>query len=178
MLFPLFCYRVASTVGLMMTHVLGYKTEEAFQYAKDLGMAMQLTNILRDVKEDAGLGRIYLPQEDLRRFGVAESDIMFERLTDNLQRLMKHMVGKAHAYFESAQPGIHLLRRESQYAIYAASRIYRGILHKIAETGYNPFPERAYVSKNRKLAILLSEFIMTRLLPAPERPGSYIARNM
>jgi phytoene synthase len=174
----LFCYRVASTVGLMMTHVLGYENEDAFGYAKDLGMAMQLTNILRDVKEDKDLGRIYLPQEVMRTFGVSENDIMLERPTDNLINMLKYIADEAHGYFESAHPGIPMLRRESQYAIYSASRIYRGILHKIEEAGYNPFPQRAFVSKHRKLAILLQEFVLTRLRPAPQLQGSYITRNI
>ncbi len=173
-----FCYRVASTVGLMMTHVLGYKSDDAFGYARDLGTAMQLTNILRDIREDKELGRIYLPAEEMAAFGVTEEDILSERPTRELLNLMEFKVAQAHGYFDRAQPGIALLRRKSQYAIYSASRIYRGILHKIEEAGYNPFPSRVYVSGNRKLAILLSEYLMTRLRPAPEFKETYITGHV
>ena len=77
----LFCYRVAVVVGLMMTYILGYKDERAFRYAEQLGVAMQLTNILRDIKEDKEMGRLYIPQTDLAQFGVTEQDIFNEKMT-------------------------------------------------------------------------------------------------
>ena len=158
----LFCYRVAGVVGLMMTHVLGYKDENAFEYAEKLGIAMQLTNILRDIQEDKEMGRIYLPLEDLYRFGVSESDIINERKTEQLCLLMKFQVQRAHQYYEAAERGIPMLRRKSQFAIYSASKIYRGILLKIEARDYNPFLGRVFVSQVKKVKILLCEVLRTR----------------
>ena len=165
----LFCYRVAAVVGLMMTHVLGYKDERVFGYAKQLGIAMQLTNILRDVKEDKEMGRLYIPQADLAAFGVTEQDIFNEKMTPQLRALMKFQVERADQYYTEAIPGISLLKTESQYAIYSAARIYRGILRKIEERDYNPFLSRVFVSSTQKVGILLHEQIRTKFLSAQEK---------
>ena len=165
----LFCYRVAAVVGLMMTHVLGYKDERAFDYARQLGIAMQLTNILRDIKEDKEMGRLYIPQADLAQFGVTEQDIFEEKMTPQLRALMKFQVERAHQYYTEAIPGISLLKTESQYAIYSAARIYRGILRKIEDRDYNPFLNRVFVSSTQKVGILLHEQIRTKFLSAQEK---------
>ena len=165
----LFCYRVAAVVGLMMTHVLGYKDERAFGYAKQLGIAMQLTNILRDVKEDKEMGRLYIPQTDLAEFGVTERDIFKENMTPQLRALMKFQAERADQYYTEAMPGISLLKTESQYAIYSAARIYRGILRKIEDQDYNPFLSRVFVSSTQKVGILLHEQIRTKFLSAQEK---------
>ena len=165
----LFCYRVAAVVGLMMTHVLGYKDERAFSYAKQLGIAMQLTNILRDVKEDKQMGRLYIPQADLAAFGVTAADIFNEKMTPQLRALMKFQVERADQYYTEAIPGISLLKTESQYAIYSAARIYRGILRKIEDRDYNPFLSRVFVSSTQKVGILLHEQIRTKFLSAQEK---------
>ena len=160
----LFCYRVAAVVGLMMTSVLGYKDEHAFGYAKQLGIAMQLTNILRDIKEDKEMGRLYIPQTELEQFGVTEQDIFNEKMTPQLRALMKFQVERADQYYTEAMPGISLLKTESQYAIYSAARIYRGILRKIEDRDYNPFLSRVFVSSTQKVGILLHEQIRTKFL--------------
>ncbi len=165
----LFCYRVAAVVGLMMTHVLGYKDERAFDYARQLGIAMQLTNILRDIKEDKEMGRLYIPEADLVQFGVTEQDIFNEKMTPQLRALMKFQVERAHQYYTEAIPGISLLKTESQYAIYSAARIYRGILRKIEDRDYNPFLNRVFVSSTQKVGILLHEQIRTKFLSAQEK---------
>ena len=165
----LFCYRVAAVVGLMMTHVLGYKDERAFGYAKQLGIAMQLTNILRDIKEDKEMGRIYLPHADLAQFGVREQDILKEKMTSELKALIKFQIERADQYYTEAIPGISLLKTESQYAIYSAARIYRGILRKIEECDYNPFLNRVFVPSTQKIGILLHEQIRTKFLSAQEK---------
>ena len=165
----LFCYRVAAVVGLMMTHVLGYKNERAFGYAKQLGIAMQLTNILRDIKEDKEMGRIYLPHADLAQFGVTEQDILKEKMTSELKALIKFQIERADQYYTEAIPGISLLKTESQYAIYSAARIYRGILRKIEECDYNPFLNRVFVPSTQKIGILLHEQIRTKFLSAQEK---------
>ena len=165
----LFCYRVAAVVGLMMTHVLGYKDERAFGYAKKLGIAMQLTNILRDVKEDKLMGRLYLPQTELIEFGVTEQDIFNEKMTPQLRTLMKFQVERADQYYIEAMTGIPLIKTESQYAIYSAARIYRGILRQIEECDYNPFLSRVFVPSIRKIKILLHEGLRTKILSAQEK---------
>lgn len=164
----LFAYRVAGVVGLMMTHVLGYKDEAAFKYAEKLGIAMQLTNILRDVKEDKNMDRIYLPQEDMKRFGVSEEDIFSEKMNLKMHKLMRFQIKRAHHYYELADKGIPMLERKAQFAIYASSKIYRGILRKIQAQEMNPFIGRVFVSQLKKVGILIRELIRTRLMPQPE----------
>ena len=159
----LFCYRVAGVVGLMMTHLLGYKDESAFEYAEKLGVAMQLTNILRDVQEDMQMGRIYLPTEELNTFGVTEADIKQQRMTPAMRQLMKYQVDRAWSYYDAAQDGIPLLERNTQFAILAASRIYSGILRKIEGRDYNPFLGRVFVPKLNKFGILFQELVRTRI---------------
>ncbi len=171
-----FCYRVAGVVGLMMTHLLGYKDKNAFKFAENLGIAMQLTNILRDVQEDKKMNRIYLPAEEMRKFGVSEDDIMDERATPNLIEFMKFQVERARKYYQQAEPGISLLERKSRFAIYSSSKIYGGILYKIEQNDYNPFKGRVYVHQGRKFGILLNELIKTRFLPIPE-PKYTVAPN-
>lgn len=155
----LFCYRVAGVVGLMMTYILGYKNTTAFAYAEKLGVAMQLTNILRDIQEDKHIGRIYLPGEDLERFRVTRDDVMAERWTPELQQLLSFQVQRAHDYYEQANQGIDLLATESQFSIHAASRIYRGILYRLQQRDYNPFLGRIYVPPAAKLSVLFDELL-------------------
>lgn len=161
----LFCYRVAGVVGLMMTHVMGYRSSKAFYYAEKLGIAMQLTNILRDVQEDKEMGRIYLPLKELKQFGISEEDILDEKENPNLNALMKFQITRAHKYYNDAYKGIALLKKNAQFAIYASAKIYRGILHKIEGRNFNPFKGRVYVSQKKKVGILLQEIIRTRLTP-------------
>jgi len=164
-----FCYRVASVVGLMMTHILGYENKRVFDYAKQLGIAMQLTNILRDIREDKELGRIYLPQTELTRFAVPEQDILNEKMTPQLKALMKFQIERANCYYTEAMPGISLLKPESQYAIYSAVKIYRGILKKLENHDYNPFVSRVFVSPTEKIGILLRERIRTKVLSVQKK---------
>ncbi|MDZ7725540.1 MAG: squalene/phytoene synthase family protein [candidate division KSB1 bacterium] len=167
-----YCYRVAGVVGIMMTFVLGYNTDSAFHYAEKLGIALQLTNILRDIKEDKELGRIYLPQEELKAFGLTDETIIQEDMNDSMQRLMQFQVKRAHQYYEQSKAGIPMLHRSSRFAIYAAAEIYRGILSKIQENQFNPFTERVYVSLRKKLWILLCEKLKTpyRLMTERHKP--------
>ncbi len=164
-----FCYRVASVVGLMMTHVMGYKDDKAFDYAEKLGVAMQLTNILRDVKEDKEMGRIYLPQEELRQFGITEEDVINEIFNEKFRRFVKFQVDRAHDYYYEANKGISMLNTESQFAIYSASKIYQEILRKIEGRDYNPFLGRVFVPLIKKFAILMQEVLRTRALMLRER---------
>jgi phytoene synthase len=140
-----FCYRVAAVVGLMMTHVLGYKHDSAFEYATSMGIAMQLTNILRDIREDKENGRIYLPLEELAQFELSETDIIEEKMSPAMSRFMQFQIMRARQYYTDAQAGIALLPTETQFAIHSADKIYRGILHEIEARNYNPFLGRVFV---------------------------------
>jgi phytoene synthase len=160
----LFAYRVAGVVGLMMTPLLGYNDERALDHAESLGIAMQLTNILRDVKEDKEMGRIYLPLEDIKRFNVNINDIFEENMTDELHALMKFQVDRAHEYYDKADQGIKMLDQNAQFAIYSASKIYRGILKKIELRDYNPFLGRVFVPQHKKMRIVAGEVIKTKAL--------------
>ena len=159
-----FCYRVASVVGLMMTHIMGYKDEAAFKYAEKLGIAMQLTNILRDIKEDKDNDRIYLPQDEMEKFGISDWHILNEKFIPEFQEMMQFQIQRAMQYYMEAHPGIEMLSRDSQFAIYSASKIYRGILGKVKEQDYNPFIGRVFVPKSKKLAILFKELFRTKIL--------------
>ncbi len=164
-----FCYRVAAVVGLMMTHVLGYKHDSAFDYAAQMGMAMQLTNILRDISEDKDRGRVYLPRDEMKKFGVKVEDIMSEYMTPQLRELMKFQIERAYQYYANAQAGVALLPANTQFAIYSASRIYRGILHRIELRDYNPFLGRVFVPQRTKVGILLREVLRSKALSLQER---------
>jgi len=160
----LFAYRVAGVVGILMTYVLGSKDESAFEYAEKLGIAMQLTNILRDVQEDKNMGRIYLPQEEIRKFNLHEEDFFNENMTTNFRKFISFQVSRAHQYYHEAHDGIKLLTSNTQFAIYSASKIYQGILMKIEARNYNPFLGRVFVSQGKKFIILMGELLRTRVL--------------
>lgn len=164
----LFAYRVASVVGLMMTHILGYKSNEAFFYAEKLGIALQLTNILRDIQEDKNNDRIYLPQQEMLKFNVAENDMFDENFSDELKQLMIFQVNRAYDYYESALPGISLLSTDSQFAIYSASQIYRGILSQIEARDFNPFLGRVFVPQRKKILVLVQQYLKTQILQLKE----------
>jgi phytoene synthase len=149
----LYCYRVASVVGLLSMHIIGHR-DGAAPYAVKLGVALQLTNILRDVGEDARRGRIYLPQEDLRRFDLTDDDILQGRRDERFRALMRFEIERTHALYDEAWPGIALLDPDGRMAIAAAAEIYRGILPRIVANDYDVFQKRAYVPLVGKLAIL------------------------
>ena len=159
----LFCYRVAGVVGLMMTYILGYYDKSAFYYAEKLGVAMQLTNILRDISEDVLNGKIYIPLDELERFGVSEKEIIDENFSDNFYRLMSFQIDRARNYYDAANPGINLLEKDSRFSISSASKIYSGILNKIEQNGLSPFFGRVFVPAKKKLGILFSEYFKTRI---------------
>ena len=144
-----FCYRVASVVGLMMSHVIGYR-DPALEYAVDLGIAMQLTNILRDVGEDLGRGRVYLPSDELERFGYSRAKFDARVRDDSFRDLMRFQVARARDYYARAEPGIPSLASEGRFAVKIASDVYRDILTRIESSGYDVFERRAVVPAPRK----------------------------
>ena len=167
----LFAYRVAGVVGLMMTPLLGFKNPDAMKYAEKLGVAMQLTNILRDIREDKEMNRIYIPMEEIRMFGLDENHFFDEKMSDNFKNLMKFQIDRAHNLYDEADKGIKMLDRDAQFAIYSASKIYRGILRKIELQNYNPFQGRVFVPQSKKVQILIGEAVRTRLFPQAAATG-------
>jgi phytoene synthase len=149
-----YSFKVASIVGLMTSQVFGYESREALGYAVDLGIAMQLTNILRDVGEDLRRDRIYLPKEDLDRFGVTEQDLFDHSLDDRVISLLSFEIARTRRYYNRSDKGIALLSSDSRLPVYLARQNYSRILDKIEENGYNVFDRRAYLNATEKLSIL------------------------
>ncbi len=158
-----YCYRVASTVGLMSMYITGADTMEAIPYAVQLGVALQLTNILRDVGEDAKAGRIYIPAEDMRRFGYTEEMLLSGEVNRRFVELMDFQIARAHALYKAAWEGIAMLPRDSRLGVAAAATVYRGILGKIVGAGYDVFNHRAHLSTGEKVRALPRVWWRTRL---------------
>lgn len=151
-----YCWRVASTVGLMTSEIFGYEKKETLDYAEALGIAMQLTNILRDIREDAAMNRIYLPQEDLRKFGVREKQIFDAPAAaappdENFVELMKFQIERARRFYRKAEKGIPLLERDARFAVLLASRFYARILDEIERQNYDVFKRRARTNLQQKI---------------------------
>lgn len=149
-----YCYGVASTVGLMAMHIIGYAGREAIPYAVKLGVALQLTNILRDVGEDWRAGRLYLPQDELADYGLTEADIARGRVDDRWRAFMRFQIARARLLYAEAMPGIALLDASGRFAIAAAAELYRAILDDIAAHDYDVFNRRAHIGALAKLARL------------------------
>jgi 15-cis-phytoene synthase len=158
-----YCFRAAATVGLMCIEIFGYKTENAKQYAVNLGIALQLTNILRDIKFDALNGRIYLPEEDLKRFGYTEDDLMNFRYNDSFIELMKFECKRAREYFEKANDSFVKEDRKLLFPARIMQKIYYNILVKIEKMNYNVFTKKARVSKFKKIYYTLGVFVKYKL---------------
>lgn len=146
-----YCYGVASTVGLMSMYIVGFKNNTAVPYAIKLGVALQMTNILRDVGEDFRNGRLYLPREELAFYGIREQDIAEGRITDQWRQFMKFQIERTRQLYEESWAGVKLLEREGQLAIGAASVFYQGILEDIEKHDYDVFTRRASLSAMGKL---------------------------
>ncbi len=148
-----YCYRVAATVGLMSIEIFGYKNESTKNYAINLGYALQLTNILRDVKKDAEYGRIYLPQEDLYKFGYTEQELLNNVYNDNFVSLMRFEANRAKNYFHLANESLNFEDKPTLFAARAMQHIYFNLLKKLEAKNFNVFNENIKVSKTRKTAI-------------------------
>lgn len=173
-----YCYGVASTVGLMAMHIIGFQDRRAVPYAVKLGLALQMTNILRDIGEDFLQGRIYLPQEDLRRFGYGENDLAQGVIDERFRALMDFEIARTQRLYAEAWAGISLLSREGQLAIAAAADLYRAILEKIKTNGYDVFHRRAHLTAAEKLlrlprlwwAIKVRRWVGATAIPDDDRP--------
>lgn len=148
-----YCYRVAGTVGLMSIEIFGYKSISTRKYAINLGYAMQLTNILRDIKKDAKIGRIYLPLEDLKRFNYSEEELFSNVYNDNFVALMSYEASKAKEYFSKANRALDISDKPSLFAARAMQHIYFNLLKKLEAKNFNIYSENINVGKTEKAAI-------------------------
>jgi len=159
-----YCYGVASTVGLMSMYIIGFKNNNAVPYAIKLGVALQMTNILRDVGEDYRNGRLYLPREELIRYGIREEDIATGRVTENWRQFMRFQIERTRQLYGESWEGVRLLDREGQLAIGAASIFYQGILDDIEKHDYDVFSRRASLSALGKIGRIPALWLKVRSL--------------
>jgi len=158
-----YCRRVASTVGLICVEIFGYRDPATRDYAVDLGMALQLTNIIRDVKGDFDRGRLYLPAEDLQRFGVREEDLRAGRLTAPVRALLAFECGRAREYYRRATAAFPRRDARSLVAAEIMGGIYFAILERIERAGYDVFSRRIRVPRARR-ALIAARIYGARLL--------------
>jgi phytoene synthase len=137
-----YCYQVASVVGLTIIHIFGFDTRSALPLAEKCGVAFQLTNILRDIREDAERGRIYLPTEDLQRFGVSEEDLNAGRRDEPFLRLMGFEAERARTYYNESRPLLDLIHPRSRASLWALISIYSRLLERIEGSNYDVFRRR------------------------------------
>jgi phytoene synthase len=155
----LYCYRVASVVGLVCIHVFGYRDPAAEPLAERCGLAFQLTNIIRDVKEDAALGRVYLPEEDLAKFGLSSTDFLTTPDPSRLRPLLSLEADRAREFYRSGEELIPYVAEDSQPALWVLITIYRRLLEKIAERQYDVFSGKVTLTVWEKLSILGKAFV-------------------
>ena len=154
-----YCYHVASVVGLVCIRIFGYRDPQAEKLAEQTGVAFQLTNILRDVKEDAGLGRVYLPREDFARFGIEGHPLTNGSAPASLRPLLEFEAQRAREYYRAAEQLLPLVNDDSQPALWTMVEIYRRLLEKIAARNYDVFSQRVALSPAEKLRIMAKGFL-------------------
>ena len=154
----LYCYRVASVVGLVCIRIFGYRDPAAERLAERCGVAFQLTNIIRDVEEDAEMGRLYLPLEDLARFGLSPNDLRGRINLSKLRPLFEMEAGRAREYYSSAQELLPLIEEDSQPALWVLVEIYRRLLNKISRNNYDVFSRKIRLSTATKIGVLARGF--------------------
>ena len=149
-----YCYHVASVVGLTIIHIFGFEDPRALQLAERCGVAFQLTNILRDVREDAEHGRVYLPAEDLVRFGVKTAELSGPALSPSLRSLLAFEADRAREYYRESEPLMDMIHSESRASLKALIGIYSRLLERISDSGYQVLGERVRVPAWEKIWIL------------------------
>jgi phytoene synthase len=154
-----YCYQVASVVGLTVIHIFGFDTRSALPLAEKCGVAFQLTNILRDIREDAGNGRVYLPIEDLERFGVTEEDLRAGNRSEAFLQLMRFEAARAREYYSESTPLLDLIHPRSRPSLWALVSIYSGLLDRIERTNYDVFTRRVRLSSLEKSWILVRALV-------------------
>jgi 15-cis-phytoene synthase len=155
----LYCYRVASVVGLVCIHIFGYRDPAAEPLAEQCGLAFQLTNIIRDVREDAAMGRIYLPQEDLAKFGLSAADVLSATDSSRLRPLLTLEADRARQGYQAGEQLIPYILEDSQPALWVLINIYRALLEKIAARQYEVFHGKISLTVFEKLRILAKGFL-------------------
>jgi phytoene synthase len=153
-----YCYQVASVVGLTIVHIFGFDTRTVLPLAEKCGVAFQLTNILRDIREDAALGRVYLPNEDLRKFGVSEDDLRTGNRNDAFLRLMRFEAARARAYYDESRPLLDLIHPRSRPSLWALVTIYSRLLERIEGSNFDVFRRRV------RLSLIEKSWIVVRAL--------------
>lgn len=169
-LFP-YCHRVASAVGLAAIEIFGYTDPSARRYATKLGIALQLTNIMRDVGSDARAGRVYVPAEDLRRFGVTPDDLRAGLYTDAFRFLMAHQAARARRFYREAREAFPRQDARSLIAAEIMGQIYWALLGRMEDSNYRVLEERITVPAPRKVAIALRCWTAARLGTVAAWPG-------
>jgi phytoene synthase len=154
-----YCRLVASVVGRMCVRIFGFTDDAALLRADDLGLALQLTNILRDVREDAEMGRIYLPQEDLQRFGIAEDALLRGEPGDGWNALLRFQSQRARALFKTGYEVLRFIPRRPAACVQTMAGIYQRLLHKIERDPQLPLRERAALSRREKLQVVLEAWL-------------------
>jgi len=155
----LYCYRVASVVGLLAAEIFGYRDRQTQKYAHDLGMAFQLTNIIRDIGEDARRGRIYIPMDELKQFNVPAADILNGKYSDNFTALMQFQYERAERYYEQALAQLPEVDRKSQRPGLIMAAIYRTLLAEIKDENFQVLHQRISLPPGRKLWLAAKTWI-------------------
>ncbi len=156
-----YCYHVAGVVGLLAAGIFGYRNPRTLEYAKTLGIAFQLTNIIRDVGDDARRNRIYLPMDELKRFEVPASDIINARYSDGFTRLMRFQAARAQSYYAAAFAALPAEDRRDQRAGLIMAAIYRTVLEEVEAGGFKVLTQRTSLTPMRKLWIAISTWLRT-----------------
>lgn len=160
-----YCYGVASTVGLMSMYIVGFKSNEALPYAIKLGVALQMTNILRDIGEDFANGRVYLPKDELKAFGITEKQLAAGEVNDAWRNFMRYQIDRTRRLYAEAEKGIPYLERDGQMAIGASASFYQGILDAIEANDYDVFSTRASLTAWDKVSRIPSIWFKLATLP-------------
>ncbi len=155
----IYCRKVASSVGLMVLNIFGYSNEKAVNCAIDMGIALQLTNILRDIKEDSIRKRIYIPLEDLKRFNYSEDDLFANRFNENFVNLMKFQIDRAERYYENGNKGLKYIDKNCLLGAILMTHNYRMIHREIEKLNYNVFSHRAYLPLYKKIVNLITIYL-------------------
>jgi phytoene synthase len=160
-----YCYKVAGVVGLMILKIFGYKEKNAEEYAVKLGIAMQLTNILRDIKEDLARQRIYLPIDEMDKFGVSAATLEKGKVDEKIIQLLRFQIARCRAYYAESSPGIRLIKDpRCRFVATAMKEFYCQILEAIEKNGYDLFSVRAHVNTFAKIKLTAKVFIQGKYL--------------
>jgi phytoene synthase len=167
-----YCFRVAATVGLMMTRIMGWSRDDAFFRAADLGIGMQLTNIARDVGEDARRGRVYLPDELLAACGTNSDEVLAATVAgEPLRKAVRQLLARAALHYAAADRGVPLLPRSVRIAIASSRHIYAAIGDDLERHGCDSVTRRAHTSGAKKIALVMRSLPSLLSRPAPPAPG-------